>query len=806
MANGYFQISSACLIFLVVSVQRVVGSKVLAASVEGIRLEDESGIVKDGVPFVVAGTNTKVRLFGSDFSSKTELSFTTKLANRSDDCDDLRSTDVYHVVENEIYDTSAIFDINIPLVYDGAEYFLICVKEVLQTKTNETVSRWIHQGDKPWLRLSSFPAPKKTTLLPLPVQILMVGVLLCLSGLCSGLNLGLMAIDCTELKIIQNVGSEQEKKYAKAISPVRQRGNFLLCTILLGNVLVNNTLTILMDDLTGSGFIAVIIATMGIVIFGEIIPQAVCSRHGLAIGAKTIWVTYIFMILTFPISFPISKLLDCLLGEEIGTVYNRTRLRELLTVTQEYNDLQKDELNIITGALELSKKTVKDVMTRIEDVYSLQISAVLDFDTMSNIMKKGYTRIPVFDDDRRNIVQILNIKDLAFVDPDDNTPLRSVCKFYNHPVNFCFEDQKLDAMLEEFKKGKSHIAFVQRVNNEGEGDPFYETIGIVTLEDVIEEIIQSEIVDETDTVMDNIKKAPRQNMFQNKDFSVFNQPDSLDAARVNISPQLALATVQFLTTVIEPFKVELISETVTTRLIKQNVIFNLKINSPEVEDNQEKKFLYNRGQSCDYFILILQGRVEVMIGNDNMVFEGGPFTYYGCQALQGTIDVPLRLNALPANLNQTNNIHGSTDSLYRPKQSYIPDFTVKATSDLQYLKVKRSHYIAARRATLMERTPKTPEVQITDEDQFAKEWQRATSLDPDKPTINNIDKLAMPANSVSMNDIDLVTKEKHENGKPNDVKRGRGNASESAEDDKADAPLLSRRTSEPSLNKKDSEC
>lgn len=103
------------------------------------------------------------------------------------------------------------------------------------------------------------------------------------------------------------------------------------CSILLGNVAVNSTLTILMDDLT-SGLVAVICSTLAIVVFGEITPQAFCSRHGLAVGAKTIVITKLFMGLTSPLSYPISKILDFLLGEEIGNVYTRERIKELVKV------------------------------------------------------------------------------------------------------------------------------------------------------------------------------------------------------------------------------------------------------------------------------------------------------------------------------------------------------------------------------------------------------------------------------------------------------------------------------------------
>lgn len=122
------------------------------------------------------------------------------------------------------------------------------------------------------------------------------------SALFSGLNLGLMSLDRTELKIISNTGTEQERKYARAIMPVRDHGNYLLCSILLGNVAVNSTFTILLDELT-SGLFAVIFSTLAIVLLGEITPQAICSRHGLMVGAKSIMITKVSGSKSFDFSF-----------------------------------------------------------------------------------------------------------------------------------------------------------------------------------------------------------------------------------------------------------------------------------------------------------------------------------------------------------------------------------------------------------------------------------------------------------------------------------------------------------------------
>ncbi|XP_057186969.1 metal transporter CNNM2 isoform X2 [Triplophysa rosa] len=703
----------------------------------GLRLEDTDDIsfMDKGYLRVSERSRVRLRVYGQNINNETwsKIAFTEHERSRvignivSSSGDNksqehpcgIRTSDIL-ILPNIILNrkTSGVVEIQVkPLrKTERSKAYYLCfatsTPAVAGMHDPWTENTWIyHDGED----TKVIVVEEKKFLLPFWLQVIFISMLLCLSGMFSGLNLGLMALDPMELQIVQNCGTEKEKNYARKIEPVRSQGNYLLCSLLLGNVLVNTTLTILLDDIAGSGLIAVVMSTTGIVIFGEIVPQAICSRHGLAVGANTIFLTKFFMLLTFPASYPVSKLFDYLLGQEIGTVYNREKLLEMLKVTDPYNDLVKEELNIIQGALELRIKTVEDVMTPLRDCFMITSDATLDFNTMSEIMESGYTRIPVFERDRSNIVDLLFVKDLAFVDPDDSTPLKTITKFYSHPLHFVFNETKLDAMLEEFKKGKSHLAIVQRVNNEGEGDPFYEVLGIITLEDVIEEIIKSEILDETDLFTDNKTKKKITHREKKQDFSAFKHMDN--EMKVKISPQLLLATLRFLATEVESFSPCQMSEKILLRLIKHpNVIQEIKYN--EKNKKAADHYLFHRNKPVDYFILILQGKVEVEAGKEGMKFEAGAFSLYGMMALTASPE-----NKSPPwsfGLNHSDSLHhrerieaitpslgSSNNQLNAFLQIYVPDYSVRALSDLQYIKVTCQQYQNALMASRMDKTPQS---------------------------------------------------------------------------------------------------
>lgn len=335
-------------------------------------------------------------------------------------------------------------------------------------------TEFVHQGSKPWVRLVVQPPP--IVLIPLWLRIVFALVLMVLSGLFSGLNLGLMALDPVTLKIVMKSGTDRQKWAARTIYRVRRHGNYLLCTLLLGNVLVNSTFTVLLEDLL-SGALAIVGSTLAIVLFGEIIPQAICSRYGLYIGAYTIPLTYLFMLLTLPLSLPISLILNLILGKELGAVYKREQILELLHVTQKDANIDDNELNIISGALKFKNKQVRDVMTKMENVFSIDIVSILDFKTIKRIYDSGFSRIPIYEGEKSNIVGVLYLRDLTFIDPDDCTPVEQVRDFYNRKIWTVWDDSSLNDVLLEFVEGTHHLAVVQTVMESENGDNYYKVLG-----------------------------------------------------------------------------------------------------------------------------------------------------------------------------------------------------------------------------------------------------------------------------------------------------------------------------------------
>ncbi|XP_050611056.1 metal transporter CNNM3 isoform X2 [Macaca thibetana thibetana] len=472
--------------------------------------------------------------------------------------------------------------------------------------------------------------------------------LLALAALARGLQLSALALAPAEVQVLRESGSEAERAAARRLEPARRWAGCALGALLLLASLAQAALAVLLYRAAGQRAVPAVLGSAGLVfLVGEVVPAAVSGRWTLVLAPRALGLSRLAVLLTLPVALPVGQLLE--LAARPGRL--RERVLELARGGGDpYSDLSKGVLRC---------RTVEDVLTPLEDCFMLDASTVLDFGVLASIMQSGHTRIPVYEEERSNIVDMLYLKDLAFVDPEDCTPLSTITRFYNHPLHFVFNDTKLDAVLEEFKRG--------------------------------------------DTVVRRKPASLMAPLKRKEEFSLFKGSD--DEYKVKISPQLLLATQRFLSREVDVFSPLRVSEKVLLHLLKHPSV-NQEVRFDESNRLAAHHYLYQRSQPVDYFILILQGRVEVEIGKEGLKFENGAFTYYGVSALT----VPSSVHQSPVSSLQPIRHDLQPDPGDGTRSSaYCPDYTVRALSDLQLIKVTRLQYLNALLATRAQNLPQSPE-------------------------------------------------------------------------------------------------
>jgi metal transporter CNNM len=213
------------------------------------------------------------------------------------------------------------------------------------------------------------------------------------------------------------------------------------------------------------------------------------------------------MYLMYPVAYPTALLLDYILGQDHGTVYKKAGLKTLVTLHKSLGPhpgerLNQDEVTIISAVLDLKEKPVGAIMTPIKDVFTMSSDTILDEDTMAQILSAGYSRIPIHaPGEPTNFIGMLLVKVLITYDPEDARPVSS---FPLATLPETAEDTSCLDILNFFQEGKSHMVLVSEYPGENHG-----ALGVVTLEDVIEELIGEEIVDESDVFIDVTKAIRR---------------------------------------------------------------------------------------------------------------------------------------------------------------------------------------------------------------------------------------------------------------------------------------------------------
>lgn len=329
------------------------------------------------------------------------------------------------------------------------------------------------------------------------LNIVVLVVLLCCSALISGAEVALFGLSITEVNTI----SEQKTPQGTILVKLLERPKKLLATILIANNAINIGIVLLFNiigdtlfsDITKVLFgilslrflLEVVVATFLILMFGEILPKVYANRNRMSFSNFMAYPLKVLDFLFSPLSLPMRSgtiFLYNKLGKEKSSL-SVDHLSQALELTSE-GDTTKEEQKILEGIVNFGNTDTKQVMRPRIDIFSLN-DQMKFLEVLEEIKKNGYSRIPVFADNIDNVMGVLYVKDLLpYLERKSFNWLSLIREPYFVP-----ENKKLDDLLTEFQAKKNHLAVVV--------DEYGGTSGIVTLEDIIEEIV-GDISDEFD--------------------------------------------------------------------------------------------------------------------------------------------------------------------------------------------------------------------------------------------------------------------------------------------------------------------
>lgn len=314
--------------------------------------------------------------------------------------------------------------------------------------------------------------------------ILEISLLVGVAAVCSGLNVAFMSLDLGDLRRKRKLGN----KHAKILFPLRKNAHLTLSAILLTNVAAASATPLVIDSRL-NGFLAVAISTLLLTIFSEIMPQALFAQNALLWCGRLSWLIRFMVVITYPVAKPLQLLLDRMFKNTERDLHTRHELSLLISehLGAKESDLDEDEVEIIRGALQLSEKKVASIMTPIQHVYWLRPQDVIDSVRIDEIKASGHSRVPILNAAKTICFGVLLVKDLLDIDFDDYQP--RVDDLRLHPIQAVGAGTALDTMFRKFIAAKTHLMPVEKDD---------EIVGIVTIEDLIEEILGHEIEDESD--------------------------------------------------------------------------------------------------------------------------------------------------------------------------------------------------------------------------------------------------------------------------------------------------------------------
>jgi len=493
----------------------------------------------------------------------------------------------------------------------------------------------------------------------------------------SGLTQGLLSLDYMEMKIKSESGTESEKRNARKVLPIIVKHHLLLVTLMLWNATAMEALPIFLNKLVPE-WLAIVLSVTLILFVGEIVPAAILTGpKQLEIAAALTPVVILVIFLFLPVAYPISLALDHLLGHDEGiTQYNRREMATLVRLQHQeqmqasnqaggHGDggeggvdgqhMHVDEVAIIEGALTYRNTLVTEVMTPINETFMLSARERLNYKTLSEIFKAGYSRIPVFDqEDKNDVIGLMLVKDLIFVDPEDDTPVLNFVQLFGRQPTLVWNDDTLEVALSGFRQKQSHMALVRQVVDKEDGtDPTYKNVGIVTLEDIIETILGTEIEDEHDAgdalyysstgaeggmgLGPGALGGTSESRATLRDFDLARLRllnSKMSSSSSGLSEEEVRAIAAHLLSNVPQVQQLFGSDMDGVReLVRRGMLLEMRRKGESVLRPSNEDLIYRRGIPTTFCTLILNGKVTVKAGRDEFSVELGAWSIMAADAL-----------------------------------------------------------------------------------------------------------------------------------------------------------------------------
>lgn len=332
------------------------------------------------------------------------------------------------------------------------------------------------------------------------IQLIILVVLLFLSAFFSSAETALTSVNRIKMKTLADDGN----KRAQTVLDILENMGKMLSTILIGNNVVNITTTTLATALTirvfGNAYIGIFTAilTVLLLLFGEIVPKTAASISYEKMALFYAPVIRILMTILTPVIFVVDKLSVVILkiigidSDAAKSVMTESELKTYVEVSHEDGAIETEEREMIFNVFDLGDSLAKDIMIPRIEMTMIDVNA--SYSKLAALFKNTlFSRIPVYEGDKDNIIGSINLKDFFLVNKKTDFNIRDIMR----DIYYTYETKKTDDLLVEMRESANNIAIVL--------DEYGSAVGLITLEDLLEEIV-GEIRDEYDTEEEELIK------------------------------------------------------------------------------------------------------------------------------------------------------------------------------------------------------------------------------------------------------------------------------------------------------------